>query len=116
MTTRRRRILGLLLGLGALLLAAGWFGARDGRAEVKIVFLGFTNDPITIPDGGKSGGPLVCTQTVGRVAMTNTGSVSVRAADFRWEHFTSFELTTSGLQKGGGGSSGPRLAPRIEAG
>ena len=43
MTTRRRRIAGLIIAFLVGALAVGWFGSRGGNPDVKLLFLQYTD-------------------------------------------------------------------------
>ncbi len=78
MTTRRRRIAGIILAFLVGAMAVGWFGSRGGNPDVKLLFLHYTNAPLI----GASTNPhtqystQILTQAL--LLATNAGSVTVR--------------------------------------
>jgi len=78
MTTRRRRIAGIILAFLVGTMAVGWFGLRGGNPNVKLVFLRYTNVPVimasTNPDFQYS--TSIWIQAL--LLATNAGSVPVR--------------------------------------
>jgi hypothetical protein len=85
MSRRRRKILIVCLALVVGIALATWFGSQGGRAEVKVVFLGFANLP---KDGfiySTGSGLLVTTQTMCLLLVTNAGSETLRRDSFRFQ-------------------------------
>jgi hypothetical protein len=75
---RRRRTILIACGVLAVVVGlAGWFGSRGGRAEVKIVFVGFTNDVFLAQVLGKDGQTEWETNLYAVILVTNTGTAAL---------------------------------------
>jgi hypothetical protein len=76
---RRRRTIriaccALVVGVGL----AGWLGSRGGRAEVKLIFRGFTNDASFWANSGQLPSPAYGSYMACLLILSNAGSVPLR--------------------------------------
>jgi hypothetical protein len=78
MTTRRRRIAGIILAFLVGTMAVGWFGSRGGNPDVKLLFLHYTNAPVIVASTNPNTQYSTQIWTEALLLATNAGSVTVR--------------------------------------
>ena len=78
MTTRRRRIAGLILAFLVGAMAVSWFLSRGGKPDVKLVFLYYTNVPVIMASTNPNAPNSTSIWIKAQLLATNAGSVPLR--------------------------------------